>query len=102
MNVGLLYLKFANLAMFRGDNLPQDLYQAKAIHWFLTIPFLGASGSSVHFAGIHFGTELHVPLLQMVVRLVVGWNCDRHWTDIDWLWPMEDPLALSATKPWDM
>ena len=37
----------------------------------------------MHFAGIHFGTELHVPLLQIVDRLVVGWNCARHWTDTE-------------------
>ena len=30
----------------------------------LTMPLRGASGSSVHFAGMHFGTLLHVPLLQ--------------------------------------
>ena len=28
------------------------------------MPLRGASGSSVHFAGMHFGTLLHVPLLQ--------------------------------------
>ena len=52
-----------------------------------TIPFLGAVGSSVHFAGIHLGTELQEPLPQVVVRLVVSWNWDRHCTAIDWLWP---------------
>ena len=61
----------------------------------LTIPFLGASGSSVHFAGMHFGTLLQVPLLQLVVRLVVGWNCDRHRTDIDWLWPAASKIILN-------
>ena len=35
------------------------------------MPFRGASGSSVHLAGMHLGTLLHVPLLHTWVGIVV-------------------------------
>ena len=35
------------------------------------MPFRGASGSSVHLAGMHLGTLLHVPLLHTWVGMVV-------------------------------
>ena len=40
----------------------------------LTIPFLGASGNSVHLAGMHFGTRLHVPLWQTELAFELGWQ----------------------------
>ena len=35
------------------------------------MPLRGASGSSVHLAGMHLGTLLHVPLLHTWVGIVV-------------------------------
>ena len=35
------------------------------------MPLRGASGSSVHLAGMHLGTLLHVPLLHTWVGMVV-------------------------------
>ena len=52
-----------------------------------TIPFLGASGSSVHLAGMHLGTVLHVPLLQTRLELWLGWNWGTQDTVTLWLWP---------------
>ena len=85
-----------------------------------TIPFLGASGSSVHLAGIHLGMMFHVPLRQTTLPLWLGWNCGTHLTSTDWLWPEQylrsspppallqsnlprlEPLALSWTNPFEM
>ena len=52
-----------------------------------TIPFLGASGSSVHLAGMHLVTVLQVPLLHTRLELVLGWNWGTQETVTLWLWP---------------
>ena len=86
-----------------------------------TIPFLGASGSSLHLAGTHLGRRFQVPLWQTTLPLWLGWNWGTQRTSTDWLWPAQDdlshlqrglslhsnlptlePLALSLTNPLEM
>ena len=50
-----------------------------------TIPFLGASGSSLHLAGTQVGRLVQVPLVQTVVLLWLGWNCATQLSLTSWL-----------------
>ena len=48
----------------------------------LTIPFLGASGNSVHLAGMHLGTRLQVPLWQTELALEFSWNWKHKFSTV--------------------